>query len=88
MSEAAKKKTPQEETLKDKLTRKPIPHAYALIEDPDHPGMYYPVHLQGVFSEGLEVIGFNNGSSYRERGLARIRLDIQNRHRIGKGWDE
>lgn len=84
----AKAVTKQPETLETKLTAKPIPHAYALIEDPDRPGMYFAVHLKKVYAEEVEHLEVSKRSSYREFGIARIRLDMQNRHRQGKGWDE
>ena len=82
-------KEPPEPTLDERLTRVPIPHAYALIPDPDRPGKYYAVHLMGVHAERIEHLDKPvPRGSYHTAALSRIIPAMQNRYRLEKGWDQ
>lgn len=70
----------------DPLLTKKLDTAYALIEDPERPGMYFAVRLKGVVAAELEHIEFSQRSSYREWGLQRLYKDMQTRHRQPGGW--
>lgn len=84
MTKAAQK------TVEDlsKLQQKPIPHAYALVPDPDKPGFYFAVHLENVYAEKVNHLEYSERSSYRTMGTNRILNDLLQRHRKGEGWEK
>ena len=68
----------------DPLLELPIPHAYALIPHPDKPGLFYAVHLEGVFAEKLSHLEPSDRPSQAVFGLLRISQAMENRHRTKK----
>lgn len=72
----------------DPLLERPIPHAYALVEHPDKPGLFYAVHLVNVTAEKLEHVEPSGRPSHGPFQLQRIYQAMETRHRARKWGTE
>lgn len=84
MTTAAKKKT-EEAAPPHPLLNRPIPHAYALIADPNRPGRFFAVHLTDVIAQGLDILEPSGRSEPATYGLQRIDRAADRRHKE-KRW--
>lgn len=82
-----KKKTEgqPESAVAHPLLERPIPHAYALVQDPARPGRFFAVHLTDVVAKGIEFLEPSARSEPATYGLGRMRGDMEDRHRR-KTW--
>ncbi len=89
MSGAPKKKAAEANPLlnANPLLSKPVPHAYALVPDPERRGKFFAVHLSNVVAEGLEHLELSGRSETAPYGMKRIEAAMEKRHRL-KGWSE
>lgn len=84
----AKKKTEPEaaeSAVAHPLLERPIPHAYALIEQPGRPGRFYAVHLTDVLAKGIDFLEPSQRSEPATYGLVRIARAQDRRHKE-KRW--
>lgn len=82
----AKKKEPEPDSaVAHPLLARPVPHAYALIQDPERPGRFYAVHLTDVLAGGLEILEPSARSEPATYGLVRIERAQDRRHKE-KRW--
>lgn len=86
MNQPAKKKAANPLLVSNPLLSKPIPHAYALVPDPDRKGRFFAVHLTNVVARELEHLEPNARSAAAPHGLVRINGAMEKRHR-SKQWD-
>ncbi len=84
MTAIAKKKEP-ESTVAHPLLATPVPHAYALIQDPARPGRFFAVHLADVLASGIELLEPSARSEPATYGLVRIARAQDRRHKE-KRW--
>lgn len=80
----AKKETPKSATERPKptpLANKPVPHAYALMQDPHRPGKYFAVHLSNVIAEDIEYLEASARAENVAYGLRRLSAAMEERHR-------
>ncbi len=84
MTATAKKKEP-ESTVAHPLLAKPVPHAYALIQDPEKPGKFFAVHLTDVLASGIAFLEPSARSEPATYGLVRIARAQDRRHKE-KRW--
>ena len=66
---------------------KQIPHAYALVADPEHPGLFFACYLKGVHAEDIVHLEPSSRSSYASAQLVRIYAAMDKRHQR-KEWDK
>lgn len=85
MTTVAAKKKPTEDALPHPLLAKPIPHAYALVQDPARPGKFFAVHLTDVIAKGVEILEHSDRSEPATYGLVKLAQAQERRHRE-KRW--
>lgn len=85
MTAAAAKKKDPETTVAHPLLAVPVPHAYALIPDPNRVGRFFAVHLSDVLAAGLEHLEPSGRSEAAAYGLQRIARAQDRRHKE-KRW--
>ncbi len=90
MNAAAKKKSDEEtavvpSAVAHPLLARPIPHAYALLQDPARPGRFFAVHLTDLIAKGIEFLEPSARSEPATYGLGRMRAAMEDRHRR-KTW--
>lgn len=81
----APKKDATVTAVKHPLLEKPVPHAYALIQDPARPGRWYAVHLVNVSAQGIEHLEPSARSEMAPHGMIRIGKAMERRH-VEKKW--
>lgn len=86
MTTAAAKKKPEAEDVAPlhPLLQTPIPHAYALVQDPKRPGRWFAVHLTDVVAGGCEILEPSDRNEPATYGLERIKLAMHRRHKEKK----
>lgn len=81
---AKKKPDPVQSTVAHPLLERPVPHAYALIEEPGRPGRFYAVHLTDVLAKGIEFLEPSERSEPATYGLVRLTRAQDRRHKEKK----
>ncbi len=83
MTAAVKKK--DEAQAAHPLLSKPVPHAYALIQDPERPGRFFAVHLTDIVARGIEFLEPSARSEPATYGIVRMDRAASKRHKE-KAW--